>query len=96
MNVKSDTLERIYPEHLMLELFGTSDPGVSERSAKFYQIWLETKCNQIWIPRDRVPEAKKILKQTGLAAPWDYQLKGSEIRFRVATDLAQFRMAWRA
>jgi hypothetical protein len=96
MNNRSETLQSLYPESMILDLFGKPDPDVQERTVKFYEIWLNSKHLQYWVTSEKIEQARHLLKELGFSSPWDFQCKGTEIRFRRAEDLAQFKLAWAA
>jgi hypothetical protein len=41
-----------------------------------------------------IADVNLLLKDIGLKQMWDYQIKGSEIRFRRSEDLAMFKLSW--
>lgn len=99
MTTRSRTLSTLYPEHLMLDLFGTVTPTATERAGKFFDIWMKNAHLKYQIS-DRNAELiwqhkfTELMKALELKSPWDYQLKGTEVRFNRAEDLAQFKLAW--
>jgi len=94
MKIKSETMQNMYPEHLMLELFGTTTPSIQDRTQKFFDIWMQNIRYRYQFTTDKKPQVLKLMSEMGMKSPWHYQLKGTEIRFSSATDLAQFKLAW--
>jgi hypothetical protein len=96
--VRSDVYQQIYPDHLMQQTFGTTTPTVSTRTAHFFDVWMRRRSNTYHLRggdgRDLDPEVKSILRGMNLKEPWDYQLKGKEIRFDHVEDLAVFKIIW--
>lgn len=91
---RSETYQKLYPDDLMLKAFGTLTPDVSSRLGYFFDLWMERRKHRCIVPDYKIKLAVTILKQMGIKDPWDYQLKGPEIRFSYAEDLAQFKIMW--
>lgn len=96
---RSETYQRLYPDELMLEAFGKLNPSASEKQLYFFDLWAKRRPNRIMIEKAqhdyRENNFKLVLKQMGLREPWEYQIKGSEVRFEHAQDLAMFKIAQR-
>lgn len=88
----------LYPEHLMLDLFGTVNPTATHRAEKFFDIWMKNAHLKYQISVSDATQWQhkftELMKTLELKSPWDYQLKGTEVRFNRAEDLAQFKLAW--
>ena len=98
---RSQLHQRMFPDDLVLGAFGKLNPSTGERSAYFFELWMDSRPNRYMIKeiiqsqrKLIVADITKFLNKLGLRQMWDYQIKGSEIRFSNATDLALFKLGW--
>lgn len=95
-NVKSSTLQRIFPDEYMLEAFGKLNPSRSERTVYFFDKWCEWHNNKIKISHlntQKIHDIQKILDQLGVKEFWDYQMRNGEIRFIDSETLGFFKIS---
>ena len=78
---RSNTYQEIFGDDRMLEAFGTLRPSVSERTAYFFESWMDWRSNQVKLkPRfDQV--CRNLLKELGLKEFWEFQVREGEVRF---------------
>jgi hypothetical protein len=78
---RSKTYQSIFGDKQMLEAFGTLRPSVSERTAYFFESWMDWRHNRVKLkPRVDQP-CKNMLKELGLKEFWEYQVREGEVRF---------------
>lgn len=95
-NVKSSTLQRIFPNEYMLEAFGKLNPSRSERTVYFFDKWCEWHNHRVKISHlntQKIYEIQKILDHLGVKEFWDYQMRNGEIRFVDAETLGFFKIS---
>lgn len=81
-----------FSDEQMLEAFGTLTPGVSERTAHFFGLWMEWRKHRVKLKRNSVPVVRKMLCETGLKEMWEFQLREGEVRFCDADIMAMAMM----
>ena len=93
--VRSSIYKRMYPDELMMEAFGTLTPDTTARTAYFFDLWMKRRQYRHMLgAMSAVDSATELLNTIGLRNPWDYQIRGFEIRFEYPEDLAQFKITW--
>lgn len=99
--LRSNIHQKLYPDDLVLDAFGKLNPSISERTAYFFDCWVDNRPNRYMIKeiissqrKPIIAEMNMLLDKIGLTPMWDYQIKGSEIRFARASDLAMFKLSW--
>jgi hypothetical protein len=91
---RSETMQALYPEDLMMKTFGTLYPTSPQRSTYFFNKWCEWKTHSACI-KELQPQLRleTLCKQMGLKPLWDFQIRGSQIRFCDAESMAFFKIA---
>lgn len=92
---RSEVYQSMYPDDRMMDAFGTLTPTSTERNSYFFNLWMERRKNRFSLSSRETETAKKLLKSIGLSEPWDFQIKGSELRFNNTEDFAMFKLSWR-
>lgn len=93
--LRSNIHQQLMPDDLMLEAFGKLTPSRDERTRYFFDLWCDSRDNRMSIRhRDRKREFIKFCEQFGLRLLWDFQIKGQEVRFCQASDLAMIKIGW--
>jgi hypothetical protein len=82
--------QEMYPDEFMLEAFGKLNPSTQERSAYFFELWIERKPFEI---KNQHGDFATVCKELGLKQPWDYQVRGNTIRFGNAEHVAYYKLA---
>jgi hypothetical protein len=93
---RSEIYKEIFDDDEMLAAFGKLNPTVKERTAYFFDRWMDWRNNRLRfsskiITSDR-DHFKEKLKQIGLRDLWDYQFRNNEIRFKDKESLAFFKI----
>ena len=95
---KSNTMANLFPDELLVEVFGTSSPSMKEKHRYFFDQWMQWKNNR-WVPglvrnaSNHGSIVRKKLTDLGLREFWDYQLRPGEIRFASPEYLAMWKLA---
>lgn len=96
---RSSLHQRLLPDEEMINAFGKLNPSVSERTIYFFEVWMESRPNSMQLSdrsrKDIRLKAERLCKSLGFLPLWDYQVKGTEIRFRSESDLAMFKINWK-
>jgi len=97
---RSATHQKLMPDQLLLEAFGKLNPSTSERTMYFFDVWCESKQHSYKLEAPIRPDMIKIRVQDicnklGFLPLWDYQIKGTEVRFKQQEDLAMFIISWK-
>ncbi len=95
-NVRSNVLQRIFPDEYMLQAFGKLNPSRSERTVYFFEKWCEWHNNKIKISHlssQKLYEIQNILDRLGVKEFWDYQMRNGEIRFVDSETLGFFKIS---
>lgn len=95
---QSQTMANLFPDELLIEVFGTSSPSMKEKHRYFFDQWMQWKNNQCALDTDRnannhASVIRSQLRDLGLREFWDYQLRPSEIRFASQEYLAMWKLA---
>ena len=78
---RSKTYQSIFSDKKMLEAFGTLRPSVSERTAYFFESWMDWRHNRVKLKARVDQPCKNMLKELGLKEFWEYQVREGEVRF---------------
>ena len=96
--LRSELHQRLMPDELMLTAFGKLNPSVNERTTYFFDLWMDSNKNVLKLS-DRGKLIREIFdkhcRDLGLLPLWDYQIKGVEVRFLRADDLAMVKLGWK-
>jgi len=90
---RSELHQRVFPDELMMQAFGTLSPTVKQRTAYFFEKYMEWRQHRIRIKHGRMPQVKKLLRDSGLMDMWEYQVMHNEVRFSQADHMAWFRLS---
>lgn len=93
---RSEIYKEIFDDDEMLTAFGKLNPTVKERTAYFFDRWMDWRNNRLRFSNKIITSdrefLKEKLKQIGLRDLWDYQFRNNEIRFRNTESLAFFKI----
>lgn len=94
---QSKTKSKLFPNDLMIEVFGTPNPDAKTKHRYFFNKWMEWKPNTAYISNDSstdpVGSVREKLQDLGLREFWDYQIRLVEIRFASPEYLAMWRLS---
>lgn len=95
--LRSNTYKELFSDEEMLSAFGCLNPTVKQRTAYFFDLWMQWRNNRLRFTtkvfNTEKEKLKDRLKQIGLREFWDYQFRNNEIRFRDTELLAFFSIA---
>ena len=94
----SEIYSNLFPEDLVMAVFGTTMPSQSKKNEYFFTCWMswkdnELKTNTVVSPSVFKKSVKDICNQIGLKEFWDYQTRGFSIRFKEQEMLAFFKIS---
>jgi hypothetical protein len=93
---RSEIYKEIFDDDEMLTAFGKLNPTVKERTAYFFDCWMDWRNNRLRFSNKIITSdrefLKEKLKQIGLRDLWDYQFRNNEIRFKNTESLAFFKI----
>tara|TARA_B100000900_G_C20588850_1_gene720792 strand:+ start:1918 stop:2247 length:330 start_codon:yes stop_codon:yes gene_type:complete len=79
---RSKTYQSIFSDDDMLEAFGTLRPSVSERTAYFFESWMDWRSTRVKIKNRHDIICRNLCKELGLKEFWEFQVRENEVRFR--------------
>ena len=79
---RSKTYQSIFGDEDMLEAFGTLRPSVSQRTAYFFESWMDWRPSRVKLKPHFDHITRNMCKELGLKEFWDFQVRENEIRFR--------------
>jgi hypothetical protein len=95
--LQSETKNKIFPDDIMLETFGTTKPDTKIKHRYFFNQWMLWKDNRylrLDNSRSLDPDTTRArLADLGLREFWDYQLRPNEIRFAEPEYLAMWKLS---
>lgn len=93
--MRSEIYQNLYPDELMLETFGKLNPSSEEKAQYFFTCWRAWHSRRLILTgtkiSDRVRtehEVRSRLQSLGFKNLFDFQVRGSQVRFRADSDLA--------
>jgi hypothetical protein len=79
---RSKTYQEIFGDEEMLEAFGTLRPSVSERTAYFFERWMDWRPTRVKLKAHFDQVTRNMCKELGLKEFWDFQVRENEVRFK--------------
>jgi len=79
---RSKTYQEIFGDDEMLEAFGTLTPSVSERTAYFFESWMDWRPTRVKLKAHFDHVTRSMCKELGLKEFWDFQVRENEVRFK--------------
>lgn len=72
--------QKIFDQHSMSELFGDTEPSVSDRTRVFFELWREWECRSVRIVTSRTREIRSIMSGLGFREHFEFQIRNGELR----------------
>ena len=72
--------QKIFDQYSMSELFGESEPDISERTRVFFELWREWESRSVRIVISRTREIRSIMLGLGLKEHFEFQIRNGELR----------------
>lgn len=94
--MRSQGYQNLYPDELMLEVFGKLNPSGDEKAQHFFSCWRAWHARTLFYsPRNTQTEAeiRQRLQSLGFKNLFDFQIRGGQVRFKTDSDLALAKLS---